>query len=93
MRALAVGREAAGLGFHNHGPGVIDSPPSLKLRRAGAKPVEARRAKTGITVLTGWHKAHRLSHDNGWHVCVSFDEFNQPVVLCIFEPGSSSAAF
>jgi hypothetical protein len=47
----------------------------------------------GITVLTSWQKAHRLSHDNRWHVCVSFDELNQPVVLCIFEPGSSSAAW
>jgi hypothetical protein len=44
----------------------------------------------GITVLTIWQKTHRLSHDNRWHVYVSSDELNQPVVLCIFEPANSS---
>jgi hypothetical protein len=43
----------------------------------------------GITVLASRAQAHRPSYDARWHVCVSFDELNQPVVLCIFEPGSS----
>jgi hypothetical protein len=47
------------------------------------------KTEDGLMVLTNNQQVHRPSSDNRWHVCVSFDELNQPVVLCIFEPGLS----
>jgi hypothetical protein len=47
------------------------------------------KTEDGLVVLANERQAHRPSPDNRWHVCVSFDELNQPVVLCIFEPGIS----
>jgi hypothetical protein len=47
------------------------------------------KTEDGLVVLANERQAHRPSPDNRWHVCISFDELNQPVVLCIFEPGIS----
>jgi hypothetical protein len=43
----------------------------------------------GFTFLVNPRNLRRPSLDSHWHVCVTFDELNNPAVLCIFEPPSS----
>jgi len=43
----------------------------------------------GITVLVAPEELRRPSRDARWHVCITLDATDTPVVACVFEPPNS----